>query len=241
MTLVTTRAIVFSTVKYADSGLIVKCFTKEEGIKTYILKGILKTKKGKLKPAYFQSLTQLLLTANHNNKGTLNSIREAQVFYVYQTIHTSVSKQTIVLFISEILSNIIQEEEKNEILYNYIETSLIWLDTHTSISNFHLLFLLNLSRYLGFYPDTSKQEAIAFNLLEGKFSNATHKKLTLAGEELILLKKILGINFDAIHTISFNKKEKQMLLKVIIRYFGLHLEGFKKPKSLDVLETVFSN
>lgn len=240
MAVVSTKAIVLSSIKYGDSSLIVKCFTDEEGVKTYMVKGILKSKKGKLKAAYFQPLTQLQLTANHNNRGTLNSIKEAQVFTMYETIHTSIVKQTIVLFISEILSTIIQEEEKNEILYNYIETSLIWLDTHSSIANFHLLFLLNLSRFLGFYPDTTNEESFGFNLLEGSFTNSAYDKSTITGEDFILFKRLLGINFDAIHTISFNKKERQKVLKLIIRYFELHLEGFKKPKSLDVLESVFS-
>ncbi|SNR17569.1 DNA repair protein RecO [Tenacibaculum jejuense] len=240
MTVISTKAIVFSAIKYSDSSLIVKCFTEEDGVKTYMVRGVLKSKKGKLKAAYFQPLTLLQLTANHNTKGTLNSIKEAQVSPMYETIHMSVVKQTIVLFISEILSSIIQEEEKNEILYNYIETALIWLDTHDSISNFHLLFLLNLSRFLGFYPDTTNTESSGFNLLEGSFTNSVYDKTTITGKDFVLFKRLLGINFDAIHTISFNKKERQSVLKLIIRYFELHLDGFKKPKSLDVLESVFS-
>lgn len=240
MAVLTTKAIVFSAIKYGDTSLIVKCFTQEDGVKTYLIKGVLKSKKGKLKPAYFQPLTQLLLTANHNTKGTLNSIKEAHVVNSYESIPFSVIKQTIVLFVSEMLASIIQEEEKNETLYNYIETALIWLDTHSEVSNFHLLFLLNLSKFLGFYPDATNKDSYGFNLLEGSFTNLSYEKLTLTGAELILFKKLLGINFDAIPTISFNKKERQTLLKIIIRYFELHLEGFKKPKSLDVLETVFS-
>ncbi|WP_299618356.1 DNA repair protein RecO [uncultured Tenacibaculum sp.] len=240
MPVVATKAIVFSSIKYGDTSLIVKCFTEQEGLKTYMVRGVLKSKKGKLKAAYFQPLTLLQLTANHNTRGTLNSIKEARVFPMYETIHTSIVKQTIVLFISEILSNIIQEEEQNEILYNYIETSLIWLDTHSSTANFHLLFLLNLSRFLGFYPDTSNEESFGFSLLEGSFTNKSYDKSVITGDNFLLFKRLLGINFDAIDIISFNKKERQKVLQVIIRYFELHLEGFKKPKSLDVLESVFS-
>ncbi|CAL2089606.1 DNA repair protein RecO [Tenacibaculum sp. 190524A05c] len=240
MAIISTKAIVFSSIKYGDTSLIVKCFTLEEGVKTYMIKGVLKAKKGKLKAAYFQPLTQLQVTASHNNKGNLNSLREASVSIPYESIPLDIIKQSIVLFLSEILSSIIQEEEKNEGLYNYIETALIWLDTHNAISNFHLLFLLNLSKYLGFYPDTSNSDASAFSLLEGSFTNSNYEKLTLINTDLTLFKKLLGINFDAIHTISFNKKERQTLLRIIIQYFELHLEGFKKPKSLDVLETVFS-
>lgn len=240
MAVITTNAIVLSSLKYGDTSLIVKCFTLQEGVKSYMIKGVLKSKKGKLKPAYFQPLTQLQLTANHTTKNTLNSIKEVHVLYSYDTIYQSISKQTIVLFLSEILASIIQEEEANISLYSYIETSLIWLDSHTDIANFHLVFLLGLSKYLGFYPDASESDKKVFNLLEGRFTNTTYEKLTLTGEKIYLFKSILGINFDAIQTVDFSKKERQIILRILIQYYELHLEGFRKPKSLDVLETVFS-
>ena len=240
MALITTKAIVISAIKYSDTSLIVKCFTLEDGIRSYMIRGVLKSRKGKLKKAYFQPLTQLIIEANHNNKNSLNSIREAQVIHPYESIYTSVIKQSIVLFLSEILSNIIKEEEKNEVLYEFIETGLIWLDTHDAIANFHLLFLLNLSRFLGFYPDVSEPNKMTFNLLEGRFTDASYEKLVITGSELILFKKLLGINFDRINTISYNKKERQTILRIIVRYFELHLEGFKEPRSLNILETVFS-
>ena len=240
MALITTKAIVISALKYSDTSLIVKCFTLEEGIRSYMIRGVLKSRKGKLKAAYFQPLTQLIIEAKHTSRSSLNSINEAQVINPYENIYTSIVKQSIVIFLSEVLSSIIKEEEKNEILYEYIETALIWLDTHDNIANFHLLFLLNLSRFLGFYPDVSEFNKTAFNLLEGRFIKAEYEKLSIKGNELILFKKLLGINFDAINTISYNKNERQVILRIIIRYFELHLEGFRKPKSLDILETVFS-
>lgn len=240
MALLNTKAIVFSAIKYGDTNLIVKCFTKAEGLKSYMVRGVLKSRKGKLKAAYFQPLTQLELTASHNTKGTLHTIREAHVINPYETIHTSIVKQTILLFLSEVLSTSIQEEEENSQLYGYLESSLLWLDTHTNVSNFHLLFLLNLSRFLGFYPDVFEQDKTGFNLLEGSFTNATYEATVVSGGALVSFKKLLGIHFDAIENVSFSKKERQIILQLIIRYFELHLDGFKKPKSLAILETVFS-
>ena len=240
MSVITSKAIVLSAIKYGDTSLIVKCFTELEGVKTYLIKGVLKSKKGKFKPSYFQPLTQIIITANNYSKGTLFTLKEVQVAQPYTTIHTSVVKQTIVMFLSEVLANIIQEEEENSALYVYIETALIWLDTHSEVANFHLLFLLNLSRFLGFYPDVSEKEKPVFSLIDGCFMDAGHEKLVISGEKLLLFKSLLGINFDAINTISYNKQERQVILQVIIQYFELHLEGFRKPKSLAVLETVFS-
>ena len=92
MALVTTKAIVLSTLKYSDSSLIVKCYTQDEGLKSYLIRGVLKAKKGGIKIAYFQPLTQLNINANHSNKGTLNSIKEVQVSYSYKTIYKDIIK-----------------------------------------------------------------------------------------------------------------------------------------------------
>ena len=240
MAIINTKAIVLSSLKYGDSSLIVRCFTQKEGIKTYLIRGVLKAKKGKIKAAYFQPLTQLNIEANHNNKGNLNSLKEVHVINPYKSIYSTIFKQTIVLFLSEILSSSIQEEEENTHLFSFIETSLIWLDTHDQISNFHLLFMLNLSKYLGFYPDVSDIENQYFNLVDGGFMESTLEKEVIYGGDLDQFKKLLGTNFDTVETVKFSKRERQQVLSIIIRYFELHLDGFRNPKSLGVLETVFS-
>lgn len=240
MAIITTKAIVLNSIKYGDTSLIVKCFTLQEGLKSYMIKGIFSSKKGKIKAAYFQPLTQLLLVANHNNKGNLNSIKEVHIVNPYKNVYTNISKQTIILFLSEILSESIKEEEANEALFLYLEASFSWLDTHDKISNFHLLFLLNFTRYLGFYPDTSQVDYLYFSLLDGNFTQYSVEKEIILGKNLTLFKTLLGTNFDEIESIKFSKSERQQILQILIKYFELHLEGFRKPKSLEILETVFS-
>ncbi|GAB7256052.1 DNA repair protein RecO [uncultured Polaribacter sp.] len=240
MAAIKTKAIVLSSLKYSDTSLIVKCFTYEEGVKSYIIKGVLKAKKGGIKVAYFQPLTQLTIVANHNNKSTLNTLKEVQVLNPYTSIYRDIVKQSVVLFISEVLSNSIQEEESNTAFYNYLEAGLNWLDSHDKIANFHLLFLLNASRFLGFYPDTTNETLFGFDLLNGSFSKSTVDINVISGNEFYQFKKLLGINFDSIESVSFSKNERQMVLKTIIRYFELHLDGFRKPKSLQILEAVFN-
>ena len=118
--LVNTRAIVISALKYGEADLIVKCFTEEAGLKTYLLRSILKSKKGKLRTAMFQPATQLEIVAMHKDKGTLESIREAKVLQPYLSLHTDILKSSIVLFLSEMLRNAIQEEEENRPLYAFL-------------------------------------------------------------------------------------------------------------------------
>ncbi|MCK0147487.1 DNA repair protein RecO [Arenibacter sp. F26102] len=237
---VNTKAIVLTSIKYGDTSLIVKMFTLSDGIKSYLLKGILTSKKGKLKTAYFQPLLQLDLVASHKNKGTLERIIEARVSYHYQTLHTDIAKNAITFFLAEMLGNSIHEEERNEGLFNFIEASLQWLDSHDEYANFHLYFLLSLTKYLGFYPDTNNTDFLYFDLLEGEFIKSPSLNPILGGENLIYFKDLLGINFDAIHTIKLNKRNRQELLKTLVLYFELHLQGFRKPKSLAVLNEVFS-
>jgi len=132
---VTTKAVILTSLKYGDTSLIVKAFTLSDGLKTYLLKGILSAKKGKMRAALFQPLTQLELVANHRNKGTLESIREAKVSYHYQTLHTHIAKNSLTLFLAEMLSNSIYEEEQNEALFYFLEASLQWLDMHEEIAS----------------------------------------------------------------------------------------------------------
>jgi len=243
--IVKTKAIVLTSIKFGDADLIVKCYT-QEGLKTYLIKRIFKTKTKRsgnaskqVNLAYFQPLTHLNLTANHNNKGNLNSIREVGISYLYQSVATNILKQTVALFLAEVLSFTLKEEEKNEILFQYLETSLIWLDNHEQTANFHLLFLLHLSKYLGFYPETKDINQYYFDLREGIFTN--NKPLTdyVTGNKLNLFKSLFGINFDAIERLRLNAKTRIILLEILIKYYMLHIPGFKTPKSLNVLKNVF--
>ncbi|WP_298504198.1 DNA repair protein RecO [uncultured Maribacter sp.] len=237
---ITTKAIILSSLKYGDTSLIVKAFTASDGLKSYLLKGVLASKKGRLKTAYFQPLMQLDIVANHRNKGTLESIKEAKVNFHYQTLHSQIAKNAMTLFLSEMLGNSIHEEESNEDLFLYLETMLQWLDTNDKIANFHLYFLLHLTKYLGIFPDTTNSHESYFDLLEGEFINTPSLNPILQNDNLLNFKTLLGINFDALHTISLNKLGRQELLRSLILYFELHLQGFRKPKSLDVLNEVFS-
>jgi len=236
---VTTKAIVLSSLKYGDTSLIVKAFTKSDGLKSYLLKGVLTSKKGKLRAGLFQPFTQLEIVALHKNKGTLESMREARVVQHYHTLHSNITKNSLVLFLAEILTIVIQEEEKNPGLYEYLDYALYWLDLHGNIPNFHLLFMLHLTKYLGCYPDTSRQDLPYFDLQEGCFLSTPGVNPILKGEELENFKQFLGINFDGLLSVKLNNNQRQELLKTLLLYFELHLHGFRTPKSLAVLNAVF--
>ncbi len=237
--LVNTRAIVISALKYAEADLIVKCFTQTSGLKSYLLRGVLKSRKGKFKASMFQPLTQLEIAAKHKDKGSLEYLQDARVLVHYQSLHTNVVKSTMVLFLSEVLRNAIQEEEQNEPLYFYLEEAFNFLDFTENISNFHLLFLLRLTRYLGFYPDDSLEEGTCFNLLDGIFQDIKTNEYCIDGPNFILLKQLLGTNFDDLHEIKLTKSARANFLTMLLAYYRLHIESFKNPQSLTVLNEIF--
>lgn len=238
--LITTKGIVFSALKYGEADLIVKCFTEKSGLKTYLLRRVLKSKKGKLKASLFQPLTQLEIVANHKDKGTLEYMREAKLLVPYQTLHTSILKSTVVMFLSEVLRNAVKEEEPNPSLFEFLETSLSWFDIHEKTANFHLSFLLKLTRYLGFYPDDTHKDGVIFNLLDGTFQSVETNNDCISDENVDILRQLLGTDFDELSQIKLNQTSRSGFLLMLLKYYEIHLQGFHKPKSLTVLNEIYN-
>ena len=238
--LIKTEAVIFSALKYGEADLIVKAFTKSSGLKSYLLRNILKSKKGKLRVAMFQPLTHLEIEANHKDKGTLESIREAKVISHYKTLHTSVIKSSVVFFIADMLRSSVQEEEENKPLFEFIIATALWLDHQERVANFHPLFILRLTRYLGFFPELPENDSSYFNLMEGTFVAEQINPYCLSGENIDFLKSFLGTNFDAVEGIKMTQNQRSKFLTMLLQYYELHLHGFKKPRSLAVLNSIFN-
>lgn len=236
--LVKTKAIVISSVRYQEKSLIVRCFTESDGLKSYFVRDAFSGKKNQQKIAYFQPLTLLEIEAIHKNKGTLEQFKEIKLYQAYEQIPADIRKSTIALFLAEMLQHSIKEEQANESLFTFLQTAFLWLDTHEQVANFHLVFLLELTRHLGFYPDCTDIGLPLFHLQEGVFA---HQPLpgTLNEFETETFKKLIELNFDQSANV-FHVSERQQLLTTLVAYYTNHLEGFKKPKSLEVLQAVFS-
>ena len=143
--LVSTKAIVLSKFRYKEHDLIVKCYTEKFGVRSYLLSNILKNKKGKFKPAYFQLLTILDIQADHKDSRSLQYLKDIKLQCNYTSLHTNVIKSAIGMFLSDVLVNILKEEEENHALYHFLETSLIWFDENETNASFHLKFLIPLT------------------------------------------------------------------------------------------------
>lgn len=236
--LVKTKAIVLSALKFQEKSLIVKLFTLSDGLKSYFVRDAFSGRKGNHKIGYFQPLTLLEIEAVHKNKGTLENFKEIKISHPYATIASDIYKSTIVMFLSEMLHHSIHEEEANPDFFSFLETAFLWLDTNDHIANFHLILLMEATKFLGFYPENSNPDFAFFEMRDGVFL-PFETVSCLNNSDSFLLKKLLELRFDS-EQVVFNSKERQELLKIIIDYYALHLDGFRKPKSLEVLVEVFS-
>ncbi len=237
---VQSHAIVLHSLRYSENDLIVSLLTKTSGVRSYLLKGVLKSKRGKIRAALFQPLTLLEIEANHKNKGTLERIREAKILHPYTTLHTDLTKNAIVFFLSEVLKNAIKEEETNDELFEYIKTTLLWLDSHHKCGNFHIIFLIKLTQYLGFYPDITSVSELFFDLQEGCFKSINSNVYCVQGEQVEKFKEFLGTTFDKSMDVIISRNIRNDIVNLLLVYFELHLHGFKKPKSLSVLNEIFN-
>lgn len=236
--LVKTKAIVISSLRYQEKSLIVKCFTESDGLKSYFIRDAFSTRKNNQKIAFFQPLNILEIEAVHKNKGNLEYFKEIKLAYPYYTINTDISKTTIAIFLSEILHHSIREEEKNESLYHFLETAFLWLDSHDEVANFHLILMMEITKFLGFFPERPQNDNDFFEMTEGIFT--PYQSISCLSEsETVLFKRLMHLKLD--NSIkSFHVSERQALLKILLDYYAFHLDGFKRPKSLDVLKEIFS-
>lgn len=237
--LIKTKAIVISSLKYSDNSLIVRCFTEDYGIQSYLLQGVLSSKKTTLKAALFQPFMQLEIVATYRNSGSLERIKEAKVSHIYQSLHTNIYKNSVAIFLSEICSFVCTVEHSEPKLYRFLEEKLCFFDKNTFLANFHLKFLIDLTQYLGFYPDVSGDNYLFFNMEEGVFSRFDESKYSISGQELQLFKDIINSEYTDLQHIKVNKSERNTLLSSLLKYYEWHFPGFRKTKSLEVLQVLF--
>lgn len=236
--LVKTKAIVISSLKYQEKSLIVKCLTKTDGIKSYFVNNAFTGKNNKQKNSLFQPLNQIEIEAYHKNKGVLERFKEIKIVNPYQSIYLNIEKTTITLFLSEVLHNVLKEEGSSEELFSFLEAAFLWFDNHDEIANFHLILLLQITKYLGVYPQNNLESNTFFEISEGVFvSSQTITSLTL--EETTLFRKLMDLKMDDNQRI-FSVSQRQLLLKILMQYYSFNFENFRHPKSLQVLKEVFS-
>lgn len=231
-----TKAIVLKAIKYQEKSLIVTCYTQSHGVKTFFVPTAFSNRKSSQKIAYFQPLSILEIEADFRKKEGLTHFKNIRIDTPYYSISTSVFKNAIAILLSEVLNSALKETDQDTSLFEFLETALIWLDTHDEIANFHILVLLKITKFLGFYPDL-QTDGYYFDVLNGTFSNEKNYN-SLSETETTLFQKLIVLQFDSDQKI-FNGQDRKHLLEILFKYYSLHIETFKRPKSLDILVDVF--
>jgi len=168
----TIQGIVLQSIRYGDTSLIVKVFTRSLGLRSYMVKGAF-NRNSKNRAALFQNLHLInYVEASRPNKGSLGYLKDVQLSTVYQSIPFMMNKSAILMYVSELLSKTIIEQEQNEVMFDFIVRSLLWLDlVEQDYANFPLFFTLELTRHLGFYPKANHETGYCFDMMEGSFAH----------------------------------------------------------------------
>ena len=235
--------------KYGESRIIVDMFTKEAGRQSFIL-SMPKTQKGRLKKQYFQPMTLLEIEYDLRQRIQLQKLKDARLLTAYTSIPFSSEKLAISFFIAEFLYHALRSEQQDVLLFNYISDSMQWLDIATAnYANFHLTFLMHMSRFLGFYPNLEvrgeksevRGQNMLFDLREGRFCMMAplHRDF-LQPQEAGLIHQLMRMDFPTMHLFQLSHQDRNRITEVLLRYYRLHIPQFPELKSLSVLQELWT-
>lgn len=227
------KAILIHKIKYGDNGLVIKLLTKSGGKKAFLLQGL----KGKNKSllSLLHPLAILELDCYSSSKSSLQRIKEISSSEPLHSIRSDFYKNNLSFFIAEILLKSLPEEEPTPDLFQFIEVAIHLLENSMNFGNFHLVFLVKLSQFLGFYPQGSFNNREFFDLEAGLFTRLRPSHLNyLELNDARHLSHVIDRGFDFISEL-LNKQDRSYLLDALLKYYHLHLEGFGKLKTLEVI------
>jgi len=237
-----TRGIVLKTTDYGETSVIAQVFTEKFGLQSYIINGVKKAK-AKISRNMLQPLHLLDMVVYHKNAGSIQRVSELKSTPMLQTIPYDIVKSSIVMFLNEVIYKCIKQQTADENLFDFLFSAVEWLDHQTEgLANFHLLFLVNLTRYLGFYPDRYMAgEADYFDLKNGTFNRYKPDGLQFISQPYThIFNTLLQSGFSSAATLKINNEDRRHLITKLLDYYALHTENFGYIRSHEVLEEVLS-
>ena len=237
---VKTLGIVLHAVKYSDSASIVTVYTRQFGRVSYMVHGVNK-KKSVFRAAFMQPLTLVDMDVYHVPGKEIQRIKDLRLAYPFVSIPFHPVKNSMALFLSELLFRTLRRAEPDEGLYLFLENSIQILDCcEEGISNFHLVFLLKFSRYLGFEPNQDDMQAAYFDLMNGVFlRNKPSHIHFLSPEVSVDFAALLHSDYADMHQLVLTRQKRVNLLVSTIEYYRLHIPDFHGLHSLAVLQSLF--
>ena len=216
-----TRGIVFRFTKYGDTSIIVTIFTAAFGVQSYIVNGV-RSKSTKTRIALYQPLTLLDLVVYYKENAPIKRIKEIKCLHPYQAIPLDIKKSTLAMFVTEVVNRTVKEESHAEELCEFLIASLITLDTlTTNVENFHLIFLLKLSRFLGFGAGNAN-EVLGWRITDSLIEQA-------------ITQMIQG---DYGTHVALNNEQRRELLNLLVSFYNDHTQMLGEMKSIQVLREI---
>jgi DNA repair protein RecO (recombination protein O) len=236
-----TGGIVLHQFKYTDTSIIATIYTRTNGRLAFLLQGI--RKKGtKMKANLFQPLFLVDLEIYYKSKRQLQKIKEANNNFPFQSIPYDYKKRAIALFLGEILYKTLQEEESNPYLFDFIYNHIKILDLkEKGLSNFHIYFLLQLTKHLGFFPQMNyNQNQPIFDLKKGNFVQIrpNHEDY-LDQESSSYFHELLNYSKNQHEELKVPKKIREQLMDNTLKFYYMHNPGMTQIKSFDILKETF--
>ena len=235
-----TRGIVLKTVKYGDSKIIVDFLTREEGRISMVCK-VSPSKRFGVRHQYFQPMTVLDIRYMRNPRQSLGTIKEAHIAMPYTSLYTDGIKMSITFFIAEFLHYTTRDLHTDAPLYDFIEQSMAWLDaSERGVANFHLMFMIRMSLFLGFLPDMdSYREGALFDMREGIFclSAPLHPDV-LNAEDAKKMQILMRMTPSNLHLFPLSRNERNRIIDITLLYYHLHIPQFSDMKTLEVLRAL---
>lgn len=234
------QILVLRTLRYADDRLIVEALARTHGRVSFMVR-ITHSPRATVRHTLFTPLAVIDTEWNRPRTGQLGKPLAARVAQPRLTLHTMPAKTAVVLFLAEMLLHVVHSEEADEKVFDFVAAALQWLDTaERDYANFHLVFLMRLTRFLGIAPDLSQAGLPYFDLVGGRFAGVrpmhTH---ILESEEAKVFANLLRMNFSTMHLFRFSRAQRNRILDVLIVYYRLHLAAMPELKSPDVLRALF--
>ena len=239
-----TKGILLRTIKYGETSVIASVFTEIFGIQSYLVNGV-RTSGKSSKVHYFQPSSILDMEVYHNELKNLQRIKELKWSFIYKNILSDVTKNSIALYMVELLQKTLKQPEPNADLFSFCEDAFLQLDKATSeiAANFPIYFSLQLAPFFGIrLQDNYSESHNIFDPQEGKFSDTTtvspHHLNKEAGFYMSQLLK--AIHPDELSEIKINRNLRLTILKTIEDFYTWHIPEFGSMKTLAVLSAIIS-
>ena len=241
--MIETSAIVLRTLKIGDNKQIID-FLTSGGNRLSCVAAVGLSGRSRIRRHLFQPMTIMDISYDARPAASLQRLRDAHISVPYATLTSDVRKLSTLLFLSEFLYCATPSEHDNAGLYAYVVNSLQWLDgCAVAAPNFHLVFMMRIARFIGFFPNTGDYSAgDMFDLRQGCFVSAVPQHsdyLDVADSTKILT--LMRMNYATMHLFRMSHVERNRIVSIILYYYRLHVPGFPEMKSLSVVKEIFGN